>query len=451
MVFLDKFSIKSLQRILFFDIFAPIIKTEFPSLTIMTSYSGNTITIIMKRLITIVLALLCVNVSAQQMSDTLRIYFRQGYSSFDASYKHNQERAKAFIDRVNDFKSQSSAFDILTVNYHAGASPEGTLAINEKLAAKRSSTLTAYLKRYIDFPESIIHVQTVSEDWAGLARLVAESDMKEKNEVLDLIANVDNDKVLKTELQRLAGGRPWRYMNEHLFPELRAFTVIVEVGVENPKLDLPEIADSDVQPANEFPPIDDSLTVPMLRLPETIPLQEWARKLYIKTNAIGWAMFISNVAVEIDITPHLSFQLPIYYSAVDYFSRELKFRTFAVQPELRWWFSKPDGLFVGAHFGTAYFNYATKGDWRIQTYDGDRPLWGGGLAAGYRMPLSKRHPRWNVEFSIGAGVYDVYYDKFYNEKNGPKATNGHTTFVGIDHAAVSFSYSFDLKKRRAER
>lgn len=76
---------------------------------------------------------------------------------------------------------------------------------------------------------------------------------------------------------------------------------------------------------------------------------------------------------------------------------------------------------------------------------------GGGLAAGYRMPLSKRHPRWNVEFSIGAGVYDVYYDKFYNEKNGPKATNGHTTFVGIDHAAVSFSYSFDLKKRRTER
>lgn len=75
-MFLDKFSIKSFQCILFFDKFALIIKTEFPSLTIMTSYSGNTITIIMKRLITIVLALLCVNVSAQQMSDTLRIYFR---------------------------------------------------------------------------------------------------------------------------------------------------------------------------------------------------------------------------------------------------------------------------------------------------------------------------------------------------------------------------------------
>ena len=42
-------------------------------------------------------------------------------------------------------------------------------------------------------------------------------------------------------------------------------------------------------------------------------------------------MFMSNVAVEVDITRHISFTLPIYYSALDYFSRELKFRTFAVQ------------------------------------------------------------------------------------------------------------------------
>lgn len=123
MVFSDKFSIKSLQRIFFFDIFTPIIKTEFLSLTIIATNSENTITIDMKRVITIVLTLVCVNVSAQQMSDTLRIYFRQGYSSFDPSYKHNQERAKAFIDRVNDFKSQSSAFDILTVNYGSRVKP----------------------------------------------------------------------------------------------------------------------------------------------------------------------------------------------------------------------------------------------------------------------------------------------------------------------------------------
>ena len=62
------------------------------------------------------------------------------------------------------------------------------------------------------------------------------------------------------------------------------------------------------------------------------------------------------------------------------------------------------------------------------------------------MPLSKRNPRWEMEFTLGGGVYDVWYDRFYNEKNGPKEGSYHTTFVGIDNVSVTFSYSFDLKK-----
>ena len=51
-----------------------------------------------------------------------------------------------------------------------------------------------------------------------------------------------------------------------------------------------------------------------------------------------------------------------------------------------------------------------------------------------------------MEFTLGGGVYDVWYDRFYNEKNGPKEGSYHTTFVGIDNVSVTFSYSFDLKK-----
>lgn len=408
----------------------------------------------MKRIIALIAVFVCVSSYAQQMSDTLRIYFRQGHSSFESNYRDNGTRVRAFADNINRFKSQSSAFDILSVRYQAGTSPEGSMAINQKLADKRSSNLTALLRRYLTFPDSIIHISTVVEDWSGLAELMrGSSTYSSDSEVLSIITDAStSSEDKKKSLQQLGGGKIWNQLNRDLFPELRAFNVYIEVGIRNPDLGIPVIDDPTIVTEDEQTPVlDDNLSVEKLAFKEEVPEEEpeWTRKLYIKTNSIGWAMFISNVAVEIDITRNLSFQLPIYYSAVNYFHRDLKFRTFAVQPELRWWFNKPEGLFVGAHFGTAYFNYATKGDWRIQTYDGDRPLWGGGLAAGYRMPLSKRHPRWNIEFSLGAGVYDVYYDKFYNETNGPKATNGHTTFVGIDHAAVSFSYSFDLKKRRA--
>ena len=64
------------------------------------------------------------------------------------------------------------------------------------------------------------------------------------------------------------------------------------------------------------------------------------------------------------------------------------------------------------------------------------------------MSLSKKHPRWKVEFTLGAGAYDVNYEKFVNEKDGPKAQGSvHKTAIALDNVGVSFSYSIDLKKR----
>lgn len=171
----------------------------------------------------------------------------------------------------------------------------------------------------------------------------------------------------------------------------------------------------------------------------------YSRNLRLKTNAIGWCMLISNVALEIDICPHLSFQLPIYYSGMNFFSNRTKFRTFALQPELRLWPGKSAKWFVGAHGGMAYYNFALDGDWRIQDAGGNHPLWGGGIVSGYSTKLSKHL---ELEFSLGAGIYDAKYDRFYNERNGPYEGTYHKTFIGIDHAAVTLSYRFGIGRRR---
>ena len=93
------------------------------------------------------------------------------------------------------------------------------------------------------------------------------------------------------------------------------------------------------------------------------------------------------------------------------------------------------------------YNLALGGKWRIQDHNGDTPAWGGGVNVGYRLPLS-RNERWNVEFSLGAGVYKLHYDKFRNEYNGAYDSSVKKTFFGIDNVAVSFSYMFDLKNKR---
>ncbi len=174
----------------------------------------------------------------------------------------------------------------------------------------------------------------------------------------------------------------------------------------------------------------------------------WTRRILVKSNAIGWALLVSNAAIEIDLTRHWSFTLPIYYSACNYFTSKLKFRTFTIQPEARYWLT-PDneGWFGGVHFGMGYYNIALGGDYRTQDHDRNSPAVGGGVAVGYRMPLGKsRH--WKLEFSLGGGVYATHYDKFRNEPNGKLVKTDRKAWVGIDQAAVSFAYTFDLKKKK---
>lgn len=178
------------------------------------------------------------------------------------------------------------------------------------------------------------------------------------------------------------------------------------------------------------------------------------RKLYVKTNALGLGLAIANAAVEIDLCKHWSLNLPVYYSAWDYFTETIKFRTLAVQPEIRYWFSEKnpvnDGWYLGAHFGLAYYNIATDGEYRTQDHDGTSPALGGGLAVGYRMPISKNN-RWKMEFSIGAGAYKLHHDKFRNYHNGLLVNTEKKTYIGIDQASVSFSYTFDLKRKGGAR
>jgi hypothetical protein len=182
-----------------------------------------------------------------------------------------------------------------------------------------------------------------------------------------------------------------------------------------------------------------------------VPDTSWHRHLDIKTNILGLMLSNVNAAVEVDIAPRLSFALPIYYSGVDYFTRTVKFRSFAIQPELRYWFFKQqrgnDGLFAGAHFGMAYYNIAVDGEYRIQDRDGRHPALGGGLSVGYRLPLGEKK-RWKMEFSVGAGVYDVQYDKFYNEKEGKLTQTVKRTYIGLDNVSVSIGYTFDLSKKK---
>ena len=168
--------------------------------------------------------------------------------------------------------------------------------------------------------------------------------------------------------------------------------------------------------------------------------------VFVKTNPVGWGMLIGNVGVEYQFHERLSAELWIYYSALNYFHRTTKFRTFTVMPTFKWWFAGHNvQWWADAHLGLGFFNYAKGGEWRYQDRNGNTPALGGGLGIGVRIPLS-RNQRWWLEPSVGAGVYHLNYDKFENSRNGKLVDTRHRTFFGLDRVSIAVSYRFKVRR-----
>lgn len=401
----------------------------------------------MRRILTILLLAVAVNAYPQLMQDTLTVYFRLGKAAWDPGFRGNGERMDAFINHIKDVQGRTG-HNILKVQFHSNTSPEGTLQINERLGKQRAEVVAKRLLQDLTFTDSIVSIDPKWTRWDDLnSYLHSHQDVKYRDELMHIIESETLSDAQKEKLVRsLRGGSVWNYLLEKVFPDMRNSTVIVIVGIELPKEPEPEPVPVDTVPTEVvevIPPAPEPAPV------DTTPaFEEYSKgKIILKTNTIGWAMMISNVGVEYEHPCGLAFHLPIYYSAMNYFTRTLKFRTFLIQPEVRYYIPHMKGFFAGAHFGLAWYNLAFKGDWRYQDHGRRTPAIGGGLNVGYKMPLGKSK-RWGMELSLGAGCYKLHYDKFINEQDGKYAYDEKRTFFGIDNAAVSFTYTFDLKAKR---
>ena len=68
-------------------------------------------------------------------------------------------------------------------------SPVGLWGDNVKLSQARTDNVAKYLQYSLDIPENKIIKESKIEDWDRLARMVEESDLPHKYEVLDIINN----------------------------------------------------------------------------------------------------------------------------------------------------------------------------------------------------------------------------------------------------------------------
>ncbi len=345
---------------------------------------------------------------------------------------------------------------ISSIKVIGSASPEGRAAYNYALAFRRAEAMARFLSAGSGVPFDRFSIASIGEDWNGLAeRMPDVLDRSDCNRIAGIIATTSDVDAREAALRALDGGRVWSVLSSRVFPLLRRAVVEVplrsggiytymidstghsEVGVAPsvPVEPVVPVVPSEVETESAIPVVDDT------------PSALCARSWHLSTNALEWALLISNLTGEYDFSCRWSAALSLHYSAINYGSVKRKFRTLMVRPEVRYWFSDGhEGLFADLHLSVASYNFALSSwKYRVQDAAGHHPALGGGLGIGYRCPLGGS--RWSFQAQVGVGVYHLKYDRFENRLDGPLVDTRTRVWAGIDNVSLSLVYNFKTFSR----
>ena len=369
--------------------------------------------------------------SQQYQSDTLEIYFRQGYSIWEPHYKQNGENLLQFIERFAQHRTNNVFNRISKINIVAGCSPEGSWRHNQTLSKKRAATMRKVLGNYISLPDSVVVEDARGINWSDLRRMVVEDEnMPYKQEVLDHIDNspevvINSDGKLvetrKLRLMYLKDGIPWRYMYEKFFPVLRSFNLVIAIEWEKVKtVRLEEMGGAipAMQPASCASVVSQNKFQPKNELPQPQP-ERAPHYIALKTNLLYDLAAIPNIGAEFYLGRNWSLSGDWMYAWWKHDMKHWYWRVYGGELGIRKWFGRAadEKPLTGHHLGVygqlLTYDIEMGGRGYMGGVPGgtlwDKASYGVGLEYGYAKPIGKRL---NLDFTIGLGYLGGEYREY---------------------------------------
>lgn len=376
--------------------------------------------------------ILCSSLNAQTMQEgnkgtasdsTFIFHYPPCIQMFKADYKSNRQTLQLLKKRLQTF---SKGKDTLYVNGYSGECDNDSR--NRRTAFHRCNNLKGYLINYYGLRERDFKTVNTPHNHPDLGDIVVISYSS-----LPLLKQMEEDvsKSLPAEKEQ---------KTEEITP------VVVEKETE-PVREEQEIKEEIQQAEQQATPVQQEVKSdpertdqPMQTDKSVSAPQTSSRYLAVKTNLAAWAGTIMNLAADVQVSEHFSVELPVLWCPW-YVSSEHAIKTFTVQPEARYWLSKPGkGHFFGVHAHVGWFSVK----WNRDRYqDTDRPLLGAGISYGYLLPFNEH---WAGEFTLGAGYANMRYDTYYNIDNGARIDTRTKNYWGITRVGLSVVYRFNLKK-----
>ncbi len=362
------------------------------------------------------------------------VSFRLSKWNLDPAYGNNAATLDS-IGRLFNTIQNDSIYRLRHVLFTGGASPEGSLKLNQVLSEQRALSMFDHLSRYVRLSDDKRSIRHLDRDWEGVLRLAkGDKAVPYWEETIDLLTDIMVEKRLTgiepdqslERLKALRNGKPYAYLRRNIFPSVRASKLMVSYDrILSPVVTEQRLEEAIVTRIDSIiaAPVDTVIPIDTVIPADTIaaPVSEPARPLYmdIRSNMLFDALALPNIGAEFYVGKNFSLGGNWMYAWWSRNSRHRYWRAYGGELFGRWWFgnaarSKPlTGHHIGL-YGQAYiydFEWGGKGEMGGKPGGSlwDKALWGIGFEYGYSLPVSRRI---NIDFSIGIGYATGYYHKY---------------------------------------
>ncbi|MDE6300790.1 MAG: hypothetical protein K2M19_03660 [Muribaculaceae bacterium] len=152
-----------------------------------------------------------------------------------ANIRADQLNSDAMVELRKEILNASadSTRVIEELNIQSYASPDGTMAINERLAAEREKNTTGYLTgqlkkdKITEFGD--LTAQFTAEDWEGFQKLVAKSNIQDKDLILSVLSMYKDPEQREREIRNLSN--VFEQLADQILPQLRYSRITASINV----------------------------------------------------------------------------------------------------------------------------------------------------------------------------------------------------------------------------
>lgn len=175
-------------------------------------------------------------VKVRSQSLSVRIAFEVAKSEILPDFANNRTELTRVDREIRPLLTDSdSTYTVREASIHGYASPEGGYEYNRNLSESRAYGFRNYLERVYGMSRiPTFEVQGRGEDWEGLRKLITESSLRERDEILRIIdrESLSYD-ARDQQLKRLRGGRTYKTLLGEIYPLLRRIDMTLQYGVRD--------------------------------------------------------------------------------------------------------------------------------------------------------------------------------------------------------------------------